>query len=165
MNANYLLPLLLLAASTTCAAENVCKPGARVTDRQNRSGTVIEAQKSDCKVKLDDGTERYYIAWMLSAAGGAPVKKGDVGGVLPTGSYHCVAAGGIAGTLQLNILDDSQYSGRDGKKGNYAFDAASGKINFKSGSWSGYYGKLLGPGRIGISSRDNGYYGTSCDLK
>lgn len=165
MNTKYLLPLLLLFTGAAHAADSVCTPGARVTDRQNRSGTVIEAQKSDCKVKLDDGTERYYISWMLSAAGGARAKKGDAGGTLPVGSYHCVASGGIAGTLQLNIVDGTQYSDRNGKKGDYAFDPGSSKISFKSGSWSGYYGKLLGSGRIGIASRDNGYYGTTCDLK
>lgn len=102
MKMQCLLASLLLITAATSATANVCNPGARVTDRQSRSGTVIEAQKSDCKVRLDDGTERHYLAWMLSAAAMEGQKKQDTGSAGPKpGIYHCVAGGGMAGILPL----------------------------------------------------------------
>lgn len=51
--------------------DGACRMGARVTDRENRSGIVVETKGSDCRVKLDDGSTRYYLAWMLKPGGGA----------------------------------------------------------------------------------------------
>lgn len=151
------------------AQSGACQVGARVTDRQNRSGVVTEATGSDCRVKLDDGTMHYYLAWMLSAASSSGAKAPRVQGIaakaLAPGNYHCVAAGGIAGTLKLVIKDATHYADRQGKTGVYAYDPKSGEIAFESGSWEGYFGKNLGPGRIGIASRRGTYYGTTCDLK
>ncbi len=81
------------------------------------------------------------------------------------GSYNCWAAGGVAGTLQIIIKNESQYADRNGKPGSYAYDSKTQEIVFESGPWAGYYGKSLGPGKIGIASRPGGYYGTVCDLK
>ena len=82
-----------------------------------------------------------------------------------TGTYHCVAAGGVAGTLQLIVRSKTEYEDRSGKTGSYSFDPATGKLTFKSGAWAGYFGKVFSPTKIGLASRDNGYYGTTCDLK
>ncbi len=146
------------------AAKSACQIGAHVTDRQKRSGVVIEAKGADCRVKLDDGAVRYYLAWMLEPAGEAATPGAGAGG-LTIGRYQCSAAGGIAGTLQLVIKSDSQYADRNGKTGTYAHDPKTGKIRFESGAWAGSYGEKLGPSKIGIASRPGGYYGTTCDLK
>jgi hypothetical protein len=158
--------VLVLTCLPLQAVANNCVMGAKVTDRQNRTGTVIMAKGSDCRVKFDDGSERYYLAWMLSPAGtGTGGKAAGAAGAPRNGTYHCVAAGGVAGTLQLVIKGGNEYSDRSGKSGRYNFDAATGKITFQSGGFSGYFGKLLGPAKIGLSSRDGGFYGTVCDMK
>lgn len=81
------------------------------------------------------------------------------------GTYHCVAAGGVAGTLQIVIKSASRYADRNGKSGDYTYDPKSGEIRFPSGPWGGFYGAQLRPGKIGIASRPGGSYNTICDLK
>ncbi|MBI3147692.1 MAG: hypothetical protein HYZ17_04190 [Betaproteobacteria bacterium] len=81
------------------------------------------------------------------------------------GTYHCVAAGGVAGTLQIVIKSASRYADRKGKTGEYTYDAKSGEIRFPSGPWEGFYGAQLRAGKIGIASRPGGSYNTICDLK
>lgn len=137
--------------------------GARVIDRQNRTGTVIEAKKSDCRVKLDDGSTRYYLAWMLSAADGKKA-QGTAAPEVAAGAYICYAAGGAAGMMRLTI-QGARYTVGNGSAGSFDFDPKSAAIRFKSGTWEGYYGKVLGPGRIGVSSRPGGFYATTCDRK
>lgn len=46
----------------------VCRPGARVVDRDRRGGTVVQPEGADCHVRLADGTVRRYLTWMLSAS-------------------------------------------------------------------------------------------------
>ena len=116
--------VLVLAYLPLQAAANNCVMGAKVTDRQNRTGTVIMAKGPDCRVKFDDGSERYYLAWMLRPAGSGGAAQAAGGGAAPrSGTYHCVAAGGVAGTLQLVIHGSNAYSDRSGKSGRYSFDA------------------------------------------
>lgn len=86
------------------------------------------------------------------------------GGALARGRYECWAAAGVAGTLNLEIKGDTTYAG-NGKAGDLTYDPQTGKISFQSGPWAGFYGKRLGSGKIGISSRPGGSYNTSCDLK
>jgi hypothetical protein len=66
---------------------------------------------------------------------------------------------------RLVIKSASQYADASGKTGNYSYDPATRKIVFQSGPWAGSYGEKLGSGKIGVSSRPGGYYGTTCDLK
>jgi hypothetical protein len=68
---------LVAPRAEALAQSGACKMGARVTDRENRTGTVVEATGADCRVKLADGTVRYYLAWMLTAAGGDSAKPTD----------------------------------------------------------------------------------------
>ncbi len=103
-----------------------------------------------------------FLAWLPLQ----PVAAQAAGGGAPrNGTYHCVAAGGVAGTLKLVIKSPSEYADRNGKTGRYTHDPATGKLRFESGAWGGYFGKVLGPTKIGLSSRDGGYSGTVCDLK
>lgn len=152
-----------VACSSANAQSGACQMGAKVTDRQNRSGVVVEAKGSDCRVKLEDGTTHYYLAWMLSPAGAAAKKGADRG--LTAGSYQCTAAGSIAGTLKLVIRSQTEYADRNGKTGSYAYSANANEIVFQSGPWAGNFGKKLGTRKIGISSRRGGFSNTVCDLK
>lgn len=154
----------LLVGAEALAQSGACQMGAKVSDRQNRSGTVIEAKGADCRVRLEDGSVRYYLAWMLSPSGGAASTGGQAASLSP-GSYACTAAGGVAGSLRLVIKDESRYTDRQGAGGTYQFEAKTGKIVFSSGPWAGNYGQRLGAKKIGVSSRPGGYSSTVCDLK
>lgn len=122
-----------MALGTQAGAQSgACQVGARVTDRQDRSGTVVEAKGADCRVKLDDGSLHYYLAWMLSPAGGEATQTAS-GSALSPGPYDCWAAGGVAGTLQIIIKNESQYADRNGKPGSYAYDSKTQEIVFESG--------------------------------
>jgi hypothetical protein len=139
-----------------------CRVGGRVTNRENRSGVVVRADGPSCHVKLDgSGAEEYYLQWMLRPAG--QTAEAERGGALETGSYTCWTANGVAGTLRLVIRNGSQYADGDGNSGSYTYDAASGRIQWTSGPWGGFYGTKLGPGKIGISSRPGGFSNTTCD--
>jgi hypothetical protein len=159
-----LLGPLPAAAAPAATGSGACQLGARVTDRQKRSGTVVEARGADCRVRLADGSVTYYLAWMLSPEGSDPAPGAGVAS-LTKGIYACTAAGGIAGTLQLVIKSDSEYADRNGKTGEYRHDPKTHKIEFRSGPWEGFYGGVLGPRKIGLASRPGGYYATVCDLK
>lgn len=158
-----LAALLCLLAASSAVAANACQPGASVTDRQGRTGIVADVGKNDCHVSFPDGSKRYYLGWMLRPAGTTPAEARGADRTTP-GLYHCVAAGGVAGVLKLEIIDAGQYGNGAGKKGRYS-TGGDGKLTFESGPWAGYFGKVLGPGKIGLASRDNGYYGTTCDRK
>jgi hypothetical protein len=162
--AGFLLALGFFWPSAAALAQSgACQMGAKVTDRQNRSGTVIEAKGADCRVRLEDGSVRYYLAWMLGPGGGAAPASGTAATLTP-GTYACTAAGGLAGTLRLIIKDGSRYADRGGTTGSYTFETKTGAIVFTSGAWAGNYGRLLGPRKIGISSRPGGFSSTVCDL-
>lgn len=155
------------AAPNVAKGDSVCQVGARVTDRQNRSGVVADAKGSDCYVKLDGSTDAkpgYYLAWMLKPEGAGKQVAAAGGNELARGRYDCWAAAGVAGTLKLEITGNSTYSG-NGKTGSYAYDAKTQKIIFSSGPWAGFFGARFAAGKIGISSRPGGFYGTTCDLK
>lgn len=149
-------------------SSGACKVGARVTNRGNRSGVVVEANGADCSVLFDDskdGRPTYSLAWMLKAEGeGKPAHAAADGQNLANGRYECWAANGVAGTMRLEITGGSSYAS-GGKSGKYSYDPKTKKIKFESGAWGGFYGGKLGPGKIGISSRPGGSYGTTCDLK
>ena len=139
----------------------------RVVDREGRAGTVVEAMSggSDCRVKLDDGSSRVFLTWMLAGAGSNAPGSVDAGAAsgLDVGSYDCAA--GPAGTLKLVIRSAAEYADRNGASGRYSYDAASAKIVFESGPWAGNYGARLGPGKIGVSSRPGAFYYATCDRK
>lgn len=106
--------------------------------------------------------EGYYLQWMLRPEGTTEAARG---GPLETGAYTCWTANGVAGTLRLVIHDGATYSDGKGARGACAYDAASGRIEWTSGPWGGFYGTRLGPGKIGISSRPGGFSSTTCDRK
>lgn len=77
----------------------ICRIGARVADREGRTGTVIDApDRASCRVCLSDGTHRDYLTWMLSAGGRAPAQTG---GRTASGNYQCY--GGAAGNMRITI--------------------------------------------------------------
>ena len=65
--------------------DGACQTGARVTDRERRNGVVVEANGSDCRVKLDDGTIRDSLAWMLKSGDTAPQESNGDGEVTTAG--------------------------------------------------------------------------------
>lgn len=110
----------------------ICRAGARVTDRQGRTGTVIAAlDGASCQVCFSDGSSRGYLSWMLTAAE-TPIQSRERGGRAPgSGNYQCY--GGAAGNMRITI---------------------------NGGRWNGFYAKTLPDGRVGLSKVPNGepYY-------
>lgn len=136
-----------------------CRSGARVVDRQERAGVVLGENNGSCLVRLDDGSSKNYLAWMLSPEGAA---SAPVQGLAP-GRYTCSADG--AGQFAITIAGGGSYSDRAGKPGRYRLDAATGNISFDSGSLAGQHSKLLGPGKFGLSSAPTKMYYAVCNLK
>lgn len=99
----------------------VCRLGARVTDREGRTGTVIDApDRASCRVCLSDGTHRYYLTWMLSAGGRLPARAG---GRTASGNYQCY--GGAAGNMRITITDGRW-------QGYYAETLPDGRVGISS---------------------------------
>ena len=159
-----------LGAGSADAAAYSCKVGDRVTDRQNRAGTVtsVESNGTYCYVDLDSGEKRkYYIAWMLTTADANAQTQTSMTEVKP-GRYECWmrAAGNLNYMgIDLNIRDASNYSDKKGAAGAYSYDAATKLITFRSGSQAGWYAKLLEPGKIGLASKQTTMFNVVCDLK
>lgn len=72
------------------------------------------------------------------------------GGPLEPGSYSCSAE--AAGTFPIEVIDGNRYRDRAGTVGEYAYDAATSRITWTSGSLAGQYGRKLKPGKFGLSS-------------
>ncbi len=147
--------------------EGLCTLGTRVVDREGKTGTVIEGGKGSCHVRLDDGSDDrgYYLVWLLSPAGKDGNRPSAGKGELEEGRYSCSAAAGIAGTFKLTISSSTQYANSSGKTGRYGIDGSTGKIVFQSGPFEGQFGKKLGPGKFGISSDEDGFFATTCNLE
>lgn len=134
-----------------------CRPGTRVTDRQQRAGEVRGELNGMCVVALDDGGSRSYLAWMLSpATQGADASAGK----LSAGRYVCSTAG--AGHFDIHIVDGSTYADRAGKRGSYTL--VGDRIEFQSGSLADYHSRLLGDGKFGLASEPVQTFYVVCNL-
>lgn len=134
-----------------------CPDGRRVVDRERRTGTVRGERNGMCVVELDSGGGRSYLAWMLEAEGGAPA----TGNGLTPGHYACSA--GAAGSFPIEIVDGSSYVDRAGTRGSYSLDGDG--IDFASGSLTGYYARVLGNGKFGLSSKAARSFSVVCNRK
>ena len=161
--------VMVVLASTPVAAaeftkEQDCVVGAKVTDRENRTGTVTSVSGGMCQVALENGTRRGYLFWMLRAAGPGAV----AGDKLVNGVYPCYSSTG--GTLNYMFMDiqidgPDSYRDKKGNKGKYRLDPASGSIVFESGPLTKARARLLaGPG-IGLNMDGGNFFNTTCSLK
>lgn len=147
------------AATPALPSTQNCRTGTRVTDRQNRSGSITGERNGMCVVRLDDGETRSYLAWMLTKEGAAGPGPED----LAPGSYSCSA--GSAGSFPIVIHEGGTYADRAGQTGRFSFDSASAVITFSSGSLAGQYSKRLGPGKFGLSSVAAKNFSVVCNLR
>lgn len=143
--------------SSGLASTQTCPGGRRVVDREHRAGTVRGERNGMCVVELDSGGGRSYLAWMLEPEGGKPA----AGGSLTPGRYACSA--GAAGTFPVEIVDGSSYVDRAGTRGSYSLDGDG--IDFASGSLTGYYARVLGNGKFGLSSKAARSFSVVCNRK
>ncbi|HEY0036492.1 MAG TPA: hypothetical protein VGB66_07370 [Longimicrobium sp.] len=94
----------------------------------------------------------------------APPAAAPAGGGRPApGVYRCSGAMGRAGTMRLTIHSGTQYSINGGARGTYSVDARTGHLRFQTGSWREMRGRVLRPGQIGVTTRTDEFYGTTCD--
>lgn len=141
-----------------------CTIGARVTDRQNKSGVIVAVEGTLCKVQLDEtGKTESKIFWMLRA-GGASVRPDDK---LVPGLYPCYSlAGGVLNYafIDIHILSANAYRDKAGAKGTYRIEP-SGKMVFESGPLASANARLLAGPRIGLNMHGGNFFNTSCSLK
>ena len=143
----------------TFKSPDQCEPGTRVTNKDNKSGTVIALKQNMnlCQVRLDDGTEIYSLFWMLHYAG----TSAETNDKLVPGVYKCYAGGGYT-FMDVSITGPGTYSSA-GEAGRYHVTPAR-DIVFESGSLRKYRAHLLDGPSIGLNSNGDSFYGTTCDL-
>ncbi|GAC1299636.1 MAG: hypothetical protein NVSMB19_04330 [Vulcanimicrobiaceae bacterium] len=147
-----------------------CIVGERLTDRYNKTGTVVASDPNsgaDCKLQFPDGTTKWTTFWMLRPAGAALVDAKVVASVLP-GRYECWS--GASGQLNytfmdINIATASTYADKKGHRGRYGYDPSSQQLRFLSGTFAGMYAKYLESGKIGLASKETTFFNTVCDRK
>jgi len=137
-----------------------CKVGTRVTDKDNKTGTItgIDGYMSLCQVKLDNGTQNYYLFWMLRTAG----TSAETNDNLVPGTYECYASGNYT-FMDISITGPNSYSSA-GAAGRFHVTPAR-DIVFENGPLSKYHAHLKDGPSIGLNSNGDSFYGTTCDLK
>lgn len=137
-----------------------CATGTRVTDKQGKSGTVvgIDRYMSLCQVRLDDGSQNYYLFWMLHSAG----TSAETNDKLVPGTYKCYASGNYA-FMDVSVTGPGSYSSA-GSSGRFRV-MPSRDIVFDSGPLTKYRAHLLDGPSIGLNSNGDSFYGTTCDLQ
>lgn len=110
-----------------------------------------------CRVRLDDGTETFYLFWMLHYAG----TSSETNDKLVPGIYKCYAAGNYT-FMDLSITSPNTYTSA-GESGRYHVTPTR-DIVFESGSLTKYRAHLLDGPSIGLNSNGDSFYGTTCDL-
>ena len=160
--------MLVFAPAAVVAAEfkkeQDCVVGARVSDRENRSGTVTSVAGGMCQVAVENGTKRGYLFWMLRPAG----TSAAVTDKLVKGVYPCYSLTGA--TLNYMFMDiqidgPDSYRDKKGNPGKYRLDSASGKIVFESGPLTKANAKLLAGPKIGLNMDGGNFFNTTCSLK
>jgi hypothetical protein len=165
MRAAALLAVAMAAMAGVAQAQEFkgpCPVGQQVTNRENKTGVVIAADQSTCRVEYPDGTKGTHMFWMLRPAGAPRVDSKAVGAV-KLGRYACYTGSHFG--FDIHIRSASQYTDRAGTTGQYRYDASTQAISFESGSLQGTYSKYLGEGKFGISSRAGGSFNTVCNFK
>jgi hypothetical protein len=157
---------MILLGSTAAAQCDVfksadqCKVGKRVADKENKTGTItgIDRYMSLCHVRLDNGTENYYLFWMLRDQG-ASAETSDR---LVPGTYQCYQSGRYT-FMDMKITGPNTYSSA-GSSGRFHVEP-SRKIVFESGSLAKYHAHLLAGPSIGLNASSDSFWATTCDLK
>jgi hypothetical protein len=168
------------AMAGPAAALDKCSVGQRVVKPGGELATVTATSGSGCTVRADgEPFTDTYAAFMLDPAPGgggggtapaarsrdsAPTPTAPTGGGPVPGLYQCT--GGPAGNLKLRFLGGGRYANEQGKVGVYSYNAGNGRMAFTSGPWSGFFGKVLAGGRIGLTSKpDASFYQMTCDRR
>lgn len=137
-----------------------CTPGAKVSDRQNRAGTIERVSNGMCEVNLEGGGKRSYLHWMLRPAGTSAATSDK----LVNGVYKCYHSGGYS-FIDIHIDGPSAYRDKNGKPGRYRLDAGTGRIVFESGTLKEASAKLFNGPKIGLNMTGQNVYNTTCGLK
>ncbi|ESQ79840.1 hypothetical protein [Asticcacaulis sp. YBE204] len=81
----------------------------------------------------------------------------------PNGKYQCYS--GAGGNMKLNFAAGNSYSNEQGKAGKYTV-SKDGLMTFTNGPWAGFYAKVIGPTKVGLTSNPAAnFYQMTCDLK
>src|SRR5687767_4774657 len=124
------LAVPLAAASAEFKTVDQCKPGTKVQDRKDRSGTITRVSNGMCYVRFAGADkDENFLHWMLRPAGESKVTSDK----LAKGVYKCYHSGGYA-FIDIHIDGPDAYRDKKGNAGRYSLDASSGKITFRSGT-------------------------------
>jgi hypothetical protein len=154
------LGLAPAARADAFKSQKECTAGKRVTDRQNRPGTVVKiANDSLCQVKMDESDkEEYFIFWMLTESG----KSSQPAVKLVPGTYECYQSGQYT-FMDMYITGANTYKS-EGGSGTFRMGPAN-KLIFDSGPLVKYTSKVDAGPAIMLSTNGGSFYGTSCELK
>jgi hypothetical protein len=175
--------LLILSVSTSSSAQSdrTWKVGDKVEVKWNGRfypATVNEVNAGKYKISYD-GYGRNWDEWVPSAsirargevaalpatAASASGGKGQFQAVKP-GKYHCVfyiSGQGLQTVPGFTIQPGGTYLDTNGKKGNYAFDAAKSIITFSGAAMDGNLAKY--DGKIRIYNERRSRTVIDCDTK
>ena len=137
-----------------------CVGGKRVTDRQQRAGTVVKMVNDNlCQVHIDEtGKDEYFIFWMLTEAGNSPQPTVK----LVNGTYECYANGQYT-FMDMQVTSATTYK-TDGGSGSFRLEAGN-KLVFDNGPFANTTAKIDKGPSILLSTNGGSFYGTSCELK
>ncbi|MBV9549418.1 MAG: hypothetical protein JO256_07075, partial [Alphaproteobacteria bacterium] len=136
---SFIAPALLPAAAQELSGP--CPVGKMVSDRQGKTGKVVDTDAVGCHVQLPNGEKTYYLSWMLHLAG-TPVQTAAETAAIPRKKYSCYGSGHYL-FMDITIKDAGNYTDVEGKPGKYRYDPKTQAITFLSGSFQGSYGKYL----------------------
>jgi hypothetical protein len=156
---------ILIPPSQAAERLTSCKVGDRVQDDLGGKGTVsyVNADGS-CGFRYDNsGLVNTYPPSALQRVGSSGINAASPSVLLP-GTYECFAGSDYTFT-DIIIRNGATYSDNKGVAGEYKFDRSTQLIKFWSGTFAGNYAKYLRPGRIGLSSKPDTFFATTCDLK
>jgi hypothetical protein len=151
------------AAPAPKASGTLCTLGQRVLTPGGKAGTVTKVEGSGCTVTNDaTGLSDVWAAFMLKPAPGtAPVAE-VTPGAPAAGMYLC--RGGPAGNFRIAFNAGSSYANEQGAAGAYAFDPATANIDFTTGPWAGFYGRVLADGDVGMTGKpDRSFFAMTCE--
>lgn len=168
------LTLVFFASASAVLADGdykKCAVGDRVEYREGKKvGTVTAlgfgGDATSCMVKWAGENDSHLFASFMLRRAGSPITPPAQVKAIELGRYACY--GGKDYSFGGMIIQSSTaYVDLQGHPGRYQYDAGSQLISFKSGTYSGTYGKYRHAGEISLSPTPitpNTYFNTVCDL-
>lgn len=141
----------------------LCIVGLKVLAPGGAPGAVVKIEGTGCTVKDDaTGLESVWAEFMLEPAPGTAPTFETAPGAPAAGMYQC--RGGPAGNFRIEFRAGNAYANDKGVAGVYAFDPATANVDFTTGPWEGFYGRVLKDGDVGMTSNPSrSFFQMTCE--